>query len=517
MDLGLVFKTAKSSYFVNSAEKSQRMIKRFIFSAGANLVRGVLSFVTSALLARWLGPVSFGEMAFLLGTFLSVRMFLDMGTTSAFFTFLSQRRRSWSFIRSFIVWVALQFLIPVLIIVLFLPDRWITNFWLDSQRSLVACAFIAVFAQSTLWPIAQSLAESARKTVLVQTIGAITAALHLLTVIVFFMTSILSLYAIFIAVFVEYIVVFCLVVRNHQLEDISDVHATPDPDIADYVKYCVPLVPLIIFGAAQELIDRWLLQSYGGAISQSYYAFSYQIAGIAVVFISAFGRIFWKEIAEVFHSGDQTQLTEMFNKVMRITRVIAGIMGGFIAIYAPEIIWLTAGSAYKGAHLTMGILAIYVAYIAVGQIYSTLLMATGKVKVVSYISSSLSLLSAVLAYVMLATEFGRSVGFANAAENIAIKMLAVEFVAALIYSFIVNKIWAINVSFGAQFFSVMLGLGIAWLSRNSLKQFISAEHNLILIISGFSIYLLATCVVVYKAPKLVGLSEYDLSWKPARI
>lgn len=468
-------------------------------------------------MARWLGPVSFGDMAFLLGTFLGVRQFLDMGTSSAFFTFLSQRRRSWPFIRDFIVWLALQFLIPVIIIVLLFPDRWISNFWHDSQRSLVAFAFIAVFAQSTLWPIAQSLAESARKTVFVQKIGVITAALHLFAVTMFFVTGVLNLYAIFIAIFVEYIVVFYLVVRNYHLEGSSDVQAAPEPAIADYVKYCLPLVPLFIFGAVQEVVDRWLLQSYGGSISQGYFAFSYQIAGMAVLFISAIVRIFWKEIAEIFHSGDQTQLTDLFNKVMRITRVIAGVLAGFIAIYAHEIIRITGGPAYKGAYLTMGILSVYVAYMAVGQIYSTLLMATGKVKVVSYMGSSLSLLSAVLAYVMLATEFGRSVGFANAAENIAIKMLAVEFIASIIYSFIVYKIWTISFSSGMQFFCIAFGLGIAWLSRNSLLYLISAEHNLILIISGFSVYLLASGSVVYMVPKFVGLREGDLPWKTVRI
>jgi O-antigen/teichoic acid export membrane protein len=493
------------------------VIKRFIFSAGANLVRGALSFITSVLLARWLGPVSFGDMAFLLGTFLGIRQFLDMGTSSAFFTFLSQRRRSWSFIRDFIVWLALQFLIPVIIIVLFFPDRWIITFWQDSQRSLVACAFIAVFAQSTLWPIAQSLAESARKTVFVQKIGVITAALHLFGVTVFFVTGVLNLYAIFIAIFVEYLVVFYLVVRNYHLEDSSDVQAAPEPAIADYVKYCVPLVPLFIFGAAQEVIDRWLLQSYGGSISQGYFAFSYQIAGMAVLFVSAIGRIFWKEIAEIFHGGDQAQLTALFNKVLRLTRVIAGVVAGFIAIYASEIIRLTAGPAYKGAYLTMGILSVYVAYMAVGQIYSTLLMATGKVKVVSYMGSSLSLLSAVLAYVMLATEFGRSVGFANAAENIAVKMLAVEIIASIIYSYIVYKVWAISFSSGVQVLCVALGLFIAWLSRISLLYLMPSEHSLIFLVIGFPIYLLTFGSVIYIAPKFVGLRKGDLPWKAAII
>lgn len=493
------------------------MIGRFLFSAGANLIRGALSFLTSVLLARWLGPVTFGDMAFLLGTFLGVRQFLDMGTSSAFFTFLSQRPRSWPFIRNFIFWLVFQFAIPVVLISLIFPDGWIKNFWHDSQRSLVACAFIAVFAQSTLWPIAQSLAESVRKTVFVQKIGVITAILHLVAAIVFFVTGVLNLYVIFIAIFVEYIFVFYLVVKNYHLEDSRDIHPAREPSITDYVKYCLPLVPLFIFGAAQEVIDRWLLQNYGGSISQGYFAFSYQIAGMAVLLISAIVRIFWKEIAEIFHGGDQAQLMDLFNKVLRITRVIAGVVAGFIAIYSPEIIRVTAGPAYQGAYLTMGILSAYVAYMAVGQIYSTLLMATGKVKVVSFMGSSLSLLSAMLAYVMLATEFGRSIGFANAAENIAIKMFAVEFIASIIYSYIVYKIWAISFSSGVQIFCVALGLCIAWLSRNSLLYLIPTEHSFFLIISGFSIYLLTFGSVIYMVPKFVGLRKGDLPWKATSI
>jgi O-antigen/teichoic acid export membrane protein len=186
-------------------------------------------------------------------------------------------------------------------------------------------------------------------------------------------------------------------------------------------------------------------------------------------------------------------------------------------MYTPEIIQLTAGQAYQGAYLTMGILSVYVAYMAVGQIYSTLLMATGKVKVVSYMGSSLSLVSAVLAYVLLATEFGQSFGFSNAAENIAIKMLVVEFIASLIYSIIVYRIWGINFSSGKQFLIVAFGLGLSWFIRNSLLFLISPDDNLILLISGFLIYLLIAGAVIYKAPKLVGLHECDLPWKLARI
>jgi O-antigen/teichoic acid export membrane protein len=483
---------------------------RFFYSAGANLLRGLLSFLTSLLLARWLGPVEFGDMAFLLGTFLGVRQFLDMGTSSAFFTFISQQPRSWTFIRNFIYWLAFQFIVPVVVVLLIFPDVWIKNIWHDNQRSLLVCAFMAVFAQNTLWMVAQSLAESARKTIYIQKIGVIISVVHLFAIIALFRAEALNLYIVFTVIFIEYTFSFFIVANDYRLKDASKLKSTPNPSIVDYIKYCAPLVPLLIFAAVQELADRWLLQRYGGSISQGYYAFSYQIAGVAVMFISAVVKIFWKEIAELSHNRDHTQLIKLFSKVLRVTRTTAAFFSGFIAVFAHEIIMITVGEKYQGAYLTMSILSMYVAYMAVGQIYSTLLMATGKVQVVSYMGSFLSILSALLAYIMLATELAQEARFENAAENIAVKMLAIEFIASIIYAMVVKKIWSIDNHASVQFFCLVLSFGIAWLSRNIVSYFVANDNSLVIISGGFLVYMLAFGSLVYAIPGLLGLCDDDL-------
>ena len=86
---------------------------RFIFTIGSNIFRGLLSFITGMILARMLGPESYGNMAFLLGTFMGVLKLLDMGSSSAFFTFLSQKPRSKRFVRSFFIWLGVQFFNPL--------------------------------------------------------------------------------------------------------------------------------------------------------------------------------------------------------------------------------------------------------------------------------------------------------------------------------------------------------------------------------------------------------------------
>src|ERR1019366_10327056 len=95
--------------------------RRVAFTVGANLLRSVLSFVTGMLLARSLGPVSFGNMAFLLGTFVAIRQILDMGSSTAFYTFMSQRPQSRRFANLFFGWLGVQFVVPLCVVGLLFP------------------------------------------------------------------------------------------------------------------------------------------------------------------------------------------------------------------------------------------------------------------------------------------------------------------------------------------------------------------------------------------------------------
>src|SRR6266568_233846 len=156
--------------------------RRFAFTVGANLFRSLLSFLTGMLPARWLGPRDYGNMAFLLGTFVGLRLLLDLGTSTAFFTFLSQRARSKRFVLIYYAWIGVQFVVPLLVVGLLLPSQWIETIWRGQQRGLVLLAFAATFMQNSVWPVIQQEGESQRKTVFVQAVGVAVVALHLVVV-----------------------------------------------------------------------------------------------------------------------------------------------------------------------------------------------------------------------------------------------------------------------------------------------------------------------------------------------
>ena len=193
-----------------------RIRNRFLFTIGTNLLRSLLSFTTGVLLARLLGPASYGNMAFLLGSFMGILSLLNMGSSSAFFTFMSQRTRSKRFVWSFFSWIAFQLLATLIVIGLLFPDEWIENIWLGQELSLVLLSFVAIFMQGTVWSVIQQAGESQKRTYWVQSISLAVTFIHLVAIVLLWLLGWLGLYAIFLAILIEYFVAAIIVHRKYK-------------------------------------------------------------------------------------------------------------------------------------------------------------------------------------------------------------------------------------------------------------------------------------------------------------
>ena len=111
---------------------------RFAISLFVNVLKGFLSFITVLVLARGLGPVLYGDFAFLLGSFVAFKSLLSMGTSNAFYTFMSQNPRGGKFLAVYGGWQFIQFFLMILFIWVLAPDEWIKNIWVDQKNSPMA-------------------------------------------------------------------------------------------------------------------------------------------------------------------------------------------------------------------------------------------------------------------------------------------------------------------------------------------------------------------------------------------
>ena len=70
---------------------------RFLSTFITNILRVGVSFIAGLVIARTLGPGEYGNFNFLLGSFKSFATLVDMASSSAFYTFISQRQRGRKF------------------------------------------------------------------------------------------------------------------------------------------------------------------------------------------------------------------------------------------------------------------------------------------------------------------------------------------------------------------------------------------------------------------------------------
>ena len=96
--------------------------KRILISAVANITRAIIGFSMGIIIARSLSPVGYGDLFFLIGSFTALCALIDMGTSSAFYTFISKRAMNRLFYYLYGGWLILQFLLVILTISVFLPS-----------------------------------------------------------------------------------------------------------------------------------------------------------------------------------------------------------------------------------------------------------------------------------------------------------------------------------------------------------------------------------------------------------
>ena len=179
---------------------------RLVVSVGSNALRALISFFTGLLIARALNPAGYGDLMFLLGSFVAIRSLLDMGSSSAFFTFLSQRSRGRRFYLVYFSWLAFQFMATLTLLWLIIPSSLLEKIWVGNSRETVMLAFVATFMQQQVWQLVGQVGESMRKTVKVQLMNLTVALLYFVAILLFSTYGQLSVEKILLILVFQYVV-----------------------------------------------------------------------------------------------------------------------------------------------------------------------------------------------------------------------------------------------------------------------------------------------------------------------
>lgn len=107
--------------------------KRYIYTLFFNILNSFISFITSIVIIRYLTPIEYGNYQF--SIFVAVLTFANLNTQNGYFTFISQKKESFSFYRDYVIWEFIQIFI-VLIIVLGIYFTNIVDLFLNQDITL---------------------------------------------------------------------------------------------------------------------------------------------------------------------------------------------------------------------------------------------------------------------------------------------------------------------------------------------------------------------------------------------
>jgi O-antigen/teichoic acid export membrane protein len=484
------------------------LIKRYFFTFSNSIIRSIISFITGILIARFLGPNEYGRLAFLLATFLSIKQFTDLGSSQAFFLFMSQCNRSKKFIYKYFTWLFLQLVSTFIFILIIIPQNYIDKIWHGESKLIIILSLSASFMQNTLWPSVQQALDSQRKNFLSQGLATIVVLIHFAIVYFLIKLNSLGLYLILFSVLIEYFVAAIVLffhIDSLEIDNTNDIGF-----IKLFFDYCKPLFIYSIVGFSYSFIDTWLLQKFGGNINQSFFSISNQISSIALLATISITNIFFKEVAASFHEGNNIVFIYYYKKTTRFLFFFATMVTCFAMPWVNDIIKIILGEKYLLAAPTLLVMFLYPIHQSMGQIQSLLLIGTNNINF--YVKTGLifMLISIIVSYFLFYSVDTILPNYKNISLLLALKMVIMQFIQVNVLGYLISN--KLKTKFDWMFQPILFSFFIFF---SFLSTFIAIHFNLfsnlyIKIFSSFCIYVFFILFFVYHFPALVGIEKDSL-------
>ena len=275
--------------------------------------------------------------------------------------------------------------------------------------------------------------------------------------------------------------------------------------LKDLYRYANPLAVYTMIGLVVGVLDRWLLQKFGGSMQQGFFTLSYKIGAIYFLFASSLTQLITREFSVAFGNNDIKRMKILFRRYIPLIYGIVAYFGCFVAAQSDKIIFIVGGSEYKGAGTVMMIMAFYPLHQTYGQLSGAVFYATGKTKIYRNAGIIGLLLGLVMVYFMLAPA--DMMGLDAGAVGLAVKMVLIQFLIVNMWLYFNTKLLQLSfLKFSLhQLGSIGIIAPVALLSRFALDSVNIFKDNVILsfLLSGF-IYTVLVVVIDYYFPKLFG-------------
>lgn len=490
---------------------------RFLLSVAANVVRAALSLATGLLVARGLDPSHYGDLTYLLGSFVAIRVLLDMGSSNAFYTFISRQPRGRTFYLLYFGWLLLQFAVSLLMVAAVLPQGVVEKIWFGHSREMILLALVASFMQQQVWTTITQLGESGRLTVKVQALGVAVATTHLAIVAAFVAMGTLSVKVVLLALVGEYVMVLPFASQLlHIPALLSSALAEPRSAVifADFWRYCRPLAVVGLMAFVYEFADKWLLQRFGGSSQQGFYQVAAQMSAVSLIATTSILNIFWKEIAEASARDDKERLARLYKKVSRGLLMLGAAVSCILIPWSEQIVSRLLGSAYQASWPVLALMLLYPIHQSTGQVNAAMFMACERTSAYMAIAVAGQLISLPISYFLVASPGQHPIpGLGLGAYGLALKMVGMNLVLVNFQAWMIAKFGGWKFQWAFQLVGIAVLLLLGYLSKLCATTLFSSAGSLELPLRALAsggLYVAAAACFLWACPWVAGIERGEL-------
>ncbi len=487
--------------------------KRYLYKLSANLIGLLTSLIIQSIVPRALGPSNYGNFAFLTNFFTRVTTFFDTGTSTAFYTKLSQRLNERGLIKFY--WIFILFanaimilILPIVIILnkqeLLFPGQNIKYIWFALFFSILTwtAQIISKIVDAYGFTAKGEMAKAANK------------ILGAAIVISFFLLNKLNLTTFFLY---HYFILGILTISWRYILKKNSIVLFPKVLIKldqyknytkEFYSFSHPLIISSFVALFVGIFDLWLLQKFAGSIQQGFYGLSFKVGSILFLFGSAMTPLIMREFSIAFGNNNNERMRNIFKRYIPVLYLITAFFCIFLSLQANKVIIIIGGSQYRGATIAMSIMILFAVNKTLGQSTIAVLYATGKTKIYRNIVVIKNILGIIVSFFLIAP--GNYYGLNLGANGLAIKMIFMQFILVNILLWYCTKFLKLSyLKFLILQLYTFSSLGIiAYLCKIIMNKFID---NIIanFILSG-TIYSIGIVMLLLIFPSIFSINRKEL-------
>ena len=489
--------------------------QRFFAKFAANVATLLLGLASISIVPRALGPAAYGSFEFLTNFFQQVTGFLDMGTSTCFYTKASQRPQDHGLMRFYFFFVAAVGvgMLAISTGLVQLPVGQLI--WPEQQWQFVILACLVGWL-TWVTQVTQKALDARGHTVQSERILLAQRFFSIGLLILLFLSGNLNLASYFYYfVTIHALLLFFwgqrLLRENAAIDSNGTKPVAREKYAAEFLQYSSPLLIYALVGLVVGIADRWLLQYWGGGVEQGFFGLAFRVGAVCFLFTSAMTQLLTREFSRAWAEKDHAKMADLFSRFVPMFYAIAAYFSVFVAWRADEVVRLFGGGEFSGAATALAVMALYPMHQTYGQLSGSVFFATGQTALYRNIGVVFMLAGLPLLYVLVApAEYG---GGQMGAFGLAVKMVALQFIAVNVQLWFNARLLKLNFYWYLrhQLFVAVALTGCAWLGTAAVAE-LGFSPWLDFLLSGVA-YTGLALALAHWAPSLFSLRRGELVQK----